>query len=292
MSFRLQCYRTFVLALIACVPAWSQGQELRYKFQAGGKSAYVTEIKQTLKMDVNGKATEIKLDLLFETTQTVDSVDTATGIAKLNYKFDRMKVVIDGPINMEYDSKNDKEPDSPLAATFKALSEGEIKMTMNLRGELTDIIMPEKLIEELKKQSSSNSELFGNLFSDDAFKDMINQSAMILPREAPIAGKSTWERNLDKKMGTQGVLKNTTKYTYAGKSESFDKIVMKMDMKLEADPNAVVKISMKTKDAAGTILFDNEKGRVQEINSNVVSELNIEPVGPVSLIQTMTMKVK
>ena len=295
MSFRLQCCSTLVLALMACVPAWSQGQELRYQFQNGGKTTYVMEQKQSMKIPTPGNETDIKVNILFEISQTVDSVDTATGTARLKQKYDRVVLSIKGPIEMEYDSKNDKEPDGPLGAMagiFKAMTDSEIKMTMTNRGDVSDIKMPDKLIEEMKKQSSGNADMFSGMFSEDAIKNMITQSSIILPKESPVIDKTTWDRNMDLKMGTIGTMKNTTKYTYAGKSDKYDKINMKMDMKLEADPNATMQISMKTKDATGTVLFDNEKGRIQEMSSTVVSEMKIEPIGTMNVTQTMTMKVK
>ena len=298
MLFRVKCCCTLFMAIIASVPAWSQGQELRYKFQAGGKNTYVLEQKQNMKMAINGQDFEIKIDMMFEITQAVDSVDTATGTAKIKQKIDRVKMVMEGgPIGtMEYDSKSDKEPEGPLAAMagiFKAMTEGDIKMTMTNRGEVSDFKMPEKLMDELKNLSGGAASGFGgNMFSEDALKNMMNQSVMILPKEVPIAGTTTWDRNMDMKMGPLGTLKNITKYTYVGKSGDFEKIDMKMDMKLEADPNAQVQISMKTKEAAGTTLFDNTKGRVQEVNLKTVSEMEMGAFGTANVTQTMTMKLK
>ena len=295
MSFRSKCSSTFVLALIVCVPAWSQAQELRYKFQNGSKTAYIMEQNQSMKIPIGGQETDIKVNMLFEVSQTVDSVDTATGTAKLKQKYDRVKMSIKGPIEMEYDSKGDKEPDGPLAAMagiFKALTNNEIKMTMTNRGEISDVKMPEKLLEELKQQSGGNADVFGNMLSEESLKHMLNQGSMVLPKEAPVAEKTVWDRNLDMKMGNMGTIKTNSKYTYAGKSGGFDKIDMKMDIKLESDPNAAMQINMKTKEANGTVLFDNEKGRIQEINTKVISEMQMEPIGMMNMTQTMTMKLK
>lgn len=298
MSFRMKCYCSFLLTLIASIPAWSQGQELRYKFSPGGKNSYVMEQTQNMKMAVNGQEFEIKMNMMFEMTQAVDSVDTATGNAKIKQKIDRVKMAMEGgPIGtMEFDSKSDKEPDGPLAAMagiFKAMTEGEIRMTMSNRGEVSEFKMPEKLMDELKNISGGAAGGFGgNMFSEDSLKNMFNQSALILPKEVPVPGETTWNRNLDMKLGPMGTMKNNTKYTYVGKSGDFDKIDMKMDMKLEADPNAPMQISMKTKEASGTTLFDNSKGRVHEINMKTVSEMEMGQFGKADITQSMKMKLK
>ncbi|MFT3880002.1 MAG: DUF6263 family protein [Gemmatales bacterium] len=298
MSFRMKCYSTIVLAFVTALPAWSQGQELRYQFTPGGKNSYVMEQNQNMKMNINGQEFEIKMNMTLETTQTVDSVDTATGNAKLKQKIDRVKMVMEGgPIGtMEFDSKSDKEPEGPLAAMagiFKAMTDGAMKMTMSTRGEVSDFKMPEKLMDELKNLTSGAAGGFGgNMFSEDSLKNMMNQSMLILPKEVPVARETTWSRNMDMKLGPMGTMKNTTKYTYMGKSGDFDKVDMKMDMKMEPDPNAPMQINMKTKEAAGNTLFDNAKGRVQEITVKTVSEMEMGAFGTANITQTMTTKLK
>lgn len=298
MFIRLERCSSLLLAMVVLIPFSAQAQELRYKFQAGGKNEYVMEQKQNMKMAINGQEFEIKVNMTFETSQTVESVDTTTGAAKIKQKFDRVKMLMEGgPIGtMEYDSKSDKEPEGPLAAMagiFKAMTASEIKMTMSNRGEISDFKFPEKLMEELKNMSGGGAGAFGgNMFSEDSLKNMMNQSLMVLPKEPVVAGSTSWDRNMDMKMGPMGTMKNTTKYTYVGKSGNFEKIDMKMDMKLEADPNAQMQITMKTKEATGTTLFDNVKGRIQEINMKMVSEMEMGPIGTAQMTQTTTMKVK
>lgn len=256
------------------------------------------EQNQNMKMSTMGQEIEIKMNMMFEMTQTIDSVDTATGNAKMKQKIDRVKMSMEGgPIGtMEFDSKSDKEPEGPLAAMagiFKAMTDGDMKMTINTRGEVSDFKMPEKLLDELKNLGGGAGGLGGgNMFSEDSLKNMMNQSMMVLPKDAPVAGTTTWDRTMEMKMGPMGTMKNTTKYTYAGKSGDFDKISMKLDMKLESDPSAPFQMKMNTKEATGTTLFDNAKGRIQDINMKTVSEMEMGGFGTANISQTMTMKLK
>ncbi len=291
-------YRTLSLALSVAllVPVVCQAQELRHQFQAGGKNAYTMDQTQNMKMSLMGQEIEIKIQMSFDITQTVDSVDTATGNAKIKQKIERVKMKMEGgPLGvMEFDSKSDKEPDGPLAAMagiLRAMTEGEIKMTMSNRGQVSDVKMPDKLMEEMKNIGGAAGP-GANMFSEDSFKNMFNQAALILPKEAPVAGVTTWDQTLDLKMGPIGNMKSTTKYTYAGKSGAFDKIDMKMDMKFEADPNAPMQMKLTTKEANGTALFDNAKGRVHEITVKTVNEMDMGGIGTANMTQTMTMKLK
>lgn len=291
-------HRTMSLALSVAllVPVVCQAQELRYKFQAGGKNAYTMDQNQIMKMSAMGQEFEIKINMSFDMTQTVDTVDTATGNAKIKQKIERVKMKMEGgPLGvMEFDSKSDKEPEGPLAAMagiLKAMTDGDIKMTMSNRGQVSDVKMPDKLVEEMKNIGGAAGP-GGNMFSEDQFKNMFNQAGLLLPKEAPTSGSTSWDQNMDMKMGPIGTMKSTTKYTYAGKSGEFDKIDMKMDMKFEGDPNAPIQMKLTTKEASGTALFDNNKGRVHEISVKTVNEMDMGGIGMANMTQTMTMKLK
>lgn len=296
MSFRSMCSFCVATAVLVLSPVLSQAQELRYKFQAGSKNTYVMDQTQNMKMSAMGQEFEIKVNMNFEMTQVVDSVD-ANGSAKLKQKIDRVKMKMEGgPIgSMEYDSKSDKEPEGPLAAMagiFKAMTESDIKMTLSNRGELSDIKMPEKLMEELKNVGGGAGGLGGNMFTEDQFKNMMGQSVMILPKEAVTPGSTTWDKTFDMKLGPIGTMKTTTKYTYVGKAGDYEKIDMKIDMKLESDPNAPFQMKMTTKEASGNTLFDNTKGRVQEMSMKTISEMDMGGIGTANITQTTTLKLK
>ena len=87
-------------------------------------------------------------------------------------------------------------------------------------------------------------------------------------------------------------MKTTINYTYAGKQGEFDKIDVKHDTKLESDPNAPFQMKMNTKEANGVTLFDNAKGRLQEMTMKTISEMEMGAIGKMDMTQTMTMKLK
>ncbi|HMO37108.1 MAG TPA: DUF6263 family protein [Gemmatales bacterium] len=290
-------HRTISMALSVAllVPVVCQAQELRYKFTEGTKNTYTMEQNQNMKMSAMGQEFEIKIGMSFDMTQSIASVDTATGNALVKQKIERVFMKMEGgPLGvMEFDSKSDKEPDGPLApmaGILKAMTEGDIQMNMSPRGEVSNVKMPEKLAEEMRNIGGAAGP-GGNLFSEDQFKNMFNQAALILPKEAPTPGSTSWDQSLDLKMGPIGTMKSTTKYTYAGKSGAFDKIDMKMDMKFEGDPAAPIQMKLSTKEANGTALFDNAKGRLHEISVKTVNEMDMGGIGTAYMTQTMTMKL-
>jgi hypothetical protein len=244
-----------------------------------------------MKMGVQGQDFEIKSSMNMDFSMAVDSVDTATGNAKVTYKIDGMKMSMSGPMgNMEYDSKSDKEPEGMIAMAaplFKALTGAPITMTVSPRGEISNVKLPDKLKEEFENLGGGQM----NFFSEDQLKQVMNNGYFELPKEAPNTS-TTWNKKLDMKLGPMGTMNMNTTYTYAGKSAPYDKINTKIDMKLDPSPTAPVQLKMKTKEATGTILFDNTKGRLQEMKTNIVSELEMGGQGTMQMTQDMTMKVK
>jgi hypothetical protein len=292
MSLRPRCSLPLLAFLLA--PALVDAQQLRYKFQSGSKLDYVMEQKQNMKMSAMGQEIDMKVNMSFDFSMAIDSVDTATGKAKVKYKFGKVKMSMEGgPFgSMEYDSTSDKEPEGPLAMAapiFKAMTTSEITMTVSPRGEVSDVQYPEKLKEQL--QNAAGGAGMGNMFSEDQLKQMMNNPVFTLPEEPISAGKA-WENKTEMKMGPMGKMVIVNKYTYAGKSGEFDKIDQKMDIKLEPSADAPIQMTMKTKEASGTILFDNNKGRIQEMTSKTVSEMELGQMGTMNMTQNVTLKLK
>src|SRR5262249_43159562 len=115
---------------------------LRYKFKKGEKLNYVFEQKITTTSALGGR------DFVTNMTQTIDlawnimDVD-ADGKAKMTQAFSRIRFSMDGPLGkVEYDSKEDREPQGPLAKaivpTFRALAGSEIGLTMDPLGKISD----------------------------------------------------------------------------------------------------------------------------------------------------------
>jgi hypothetical protein len=280
---------TFLIA-----PSLLTAQELRYKFQSGSKLDYVSEMKQNMKMSAQGQEIDMKVNMTFDFSMAVDSVDTATGAAKMKYKFGKVKMNMEGgPFgNMEYDSSSDKEPEGPLAMAapiFKALTEAEILMTVTPTGEVKDVKYPDKLKDQLANAGGGAGM---QMFSEDQLKQMMNNPVFTLPKEA-VKNGTTWDSKMEMKMpNNMGAMKVVNKYTYAGKQGQFEKIDMKTDMKLEGGEGGEMPLKMTTKESSGTILFDNEKGRIHEMTSKTISEMELGPIGTMNMTQNMVLKLK
>ena len=78
------------------------------------------------------------------------------GVADLNQTIDRVRTKIASPIGVfEYDSDDKQEPQGPLAAGLvpflKALVGAPFAVKMSPQGELSDVKVPEKLLQAIRE---------------------------------------------------------------------------------------------------------------------------------------------
>jgi hypothetical protein len=273
---------------------------LRYQFKQGETLPYTMEQKMKMDMKVGGK------DVAMDMTQTIDmswhiqSVDKE-GKAKMVQKFDRLRFSMNGPmVKVEYDSKDGKQPEGQigkvLGPIMEALAGAEFSLTMDARGQISEVKMPEKVSEALKKIPGGGLG-GGDLFSEDGIKHMIGEAGLILPEEAATKGKS-WNKEVALKMPF-GKMKVDNTSTYEGHTtrdgKQVEQIALKPKMTMEADGNAGLSAKLKSQDAKGTAYFDNKAGRLVESKMNQTLEMEFS-VGGQTINQkvegTMTVKLK
>jgi len=285
-----------LLTVVLTIPATVAAQELRYKFRPGGSTAYTAEQKQTMKVTARGQELDMKVNSVLDFTLTIDSVDGKSGAAKVKYKFDRIRMSLQGSPgdDFEFDTKSEQPSKGSVVArvapVFQAVVGAEITATVSTRGEVHDVVLPDKLKEQFQKQSGAGSSLNG-LFTEDQLQQLLKDPVPVLPQEAVKPG-TAWPITTELKMGPLGKKKITAHCTYAGKEGALEKIDQKLDVRFEAGPDADVDFTVKTKEATGKIQFDNQKGRVVEATSRTISEMEIAALGTVSMTETTSLKVK
>jgi hypothetical protein len=274
---------------------------LRYQFKQGETLPYTME--QKMKMDMKGGGMDVTMDM----TQTIDmswhiqSVDKE-GKAKMVQKFDRLRFSMNGPmVKVEYDSKDGKLPEGQigmaLGPILEALAGAEFSLTMDARGQTSDIKIPERLSEAFKKMPGGGGTGGSDLFSEVGINHMIEEVRMTLPEGATTKGQS-WTKEVALKMPF-GKMKVDNTSTYEGPAsrdgKQVEQIALKPKMTMEADGNAGLSAKLKSQDAKGTAYFDNKAGRLVESKMNQTMEMEFS-VGGQTINQkvegTMTVKLK
>lgn len=214
----------------------------------------------------------------------------------------QMEIEISGN-KISYDSRKEAGTGTSLAEFFKALVGSEFTLTLSPKLEVTKIEGREEFLKKLSQTNPMMEPLLKQILGEEALKQMADPAFAAVPEKAVKKG-DTWEKKSKMNMGPIGTYESTYKYTYEGKDGKLDKIKQDTELKYSAptaDAGAVLPFKiksadLKSKEATGTILFDNDKGRVErsELKLKLDGKLTIDIGGnatEVELSQEQTTKV-
>jgi hypothetical protein len=273
-----------ILALAAAllsVAAANAQTTLRYQFKEGDKLPYTMEQKMKMTMNINNMDIETKMNMSMEMSINVLSVGKDGG-AKVQIKMAAAKMSMEGPTgNFTVDSKDKGEPDNEIAkilsGVIKAIATMEMTGNMLTTGEMKDVNVSEETLKAMKNLPGADK--LGDFMSPDSFKNLV--SNLVFPADAVAKGK-TWNHKSEAKSPFGKAITENT-YTYEGPVEqdkmTLEKIAVKPDTKIEANPNADIKITIKSNKGSGHILFDNKSGRIYETVTQQTTEMQIAAGG-------------
>jgi hypothetical protein len=221
-------------------------------------------------------------------------------------KIEAVKMNIDlGGNKVEFDSNNPASTaGNPLGDFFKALVGSEFTLHISPEMKVIKIDGRDKFQEKLIKANPQMEPLLKQILSDDALKQMAEPAFGAFPPHAVKKGEK-WTKDSTLNMGPIGSYVTKYTYTYEGKQDKFDKISVVTDLKYQepgaagggALPFQIKAAKLESKGATGTILFDNEKHRVDQSDTKMKLEgkLTISIGGmntEVDLVQDQTTTVK
>ena len=233
-----------------------------------------------------------------EVTQVLDMDWHVTAVDKdgkgsMTQRINNVKLVMDTPQGkIEVDSKDDKEPTDAtaksLAKMVRGLSGGEVTLTLDLRGQIGDVKLSEKMAQFVKDLPVTDKAL-GEAFSEEGFKKMMNQSGIVFPEKSPKKG-DTWSHRLESKAGPVKsiyVFKNTLDGSVQRGDRKVEKITMKPTLSMELEENTGLELKVKNQEGSGTVYFDRAAGRIVESSINQNVEFEVTGMG-----QAITQKME
>jgi hypothetical protein len=292
--------------LLLFAPAFAQdgGTKLAWKFEKD-KTFYqtmTTTTEQTMK--VMGSDIKQKQEQTFYFSWTPVKQDGDNWDIDQKIEGVKMRIEIGGqPI--EYDSTKEQPTSSALSEFFKQLVGTKFTLTVDKNFKVTAIKGRDDFLKKLTGANPSMEQLLKQILSEDALKEMADPTFAAIPNKEVKKG-DTWEKNSKLDMGPIGKYENTYHYTFDGPDkDKKNKITVKTDLKYTAPndntasgglPFKIKSADLKSENATGTILFDADKGRVDESSMSVTltGKLSIEIGGQataVDLNQTQTTKV-
>ena len=143
-----------------------------------------------MSVSVMGNEVAMKVQQTMDYTWHIKSV-SADGKASLTQITDRVRFKMEGPmVNIDYDSKTGKEPTDAIGKAVTGVLSGmvgaEFQMTMDARGQISDLKIPDKVKDAVKKLPGGGLGL--DFASEDGFKKMMSQEHFALAWPEPQPG--------------------------------------------------------------------------------------------------------
>ncbi len=288
---------TGLFALVANVPALAQGdKEETWVWKAFSKKdakfyqELTTETTQNMKVMGQEVKQEQKQTFYIEWTAGEPKGDEWF----VSQKIIGVKMNINiGGNTIAYDSTDAQAPANPMTDFFKALTQAELKLTINSKKmEVTKIEGADGLIEKLGGTNAQLQPLLKSILSDAALKQMAEPTWGAFPI-VPVKKGSTWDKKFNLDLG--GIGTYDTKYTYTVESDDKTQAKVKVDAKLEYKaptdkrglPFAIKSAKLASTEGTGSATFDKEKGRIESSNMKMKLEgdLDIEIAGMVTAVR-------
>jgi hypothetical protein len=262
---------------VGAAPPAQGADPLRWKFKPGEMLRY-TMVQETVQgVKAGGQEVKTNLNQTVNMHWEVKSV-SSDGVAQMSQTIDHVRMKVDGAGNsFEFDSATSKVPEGQIAGLLvpllKALVGAEFTLKMNARGELSDVKVPQKLIDSLRQASPAATA--GGMFSEDGLKNLISQSSLALPEGTLEKGK-TWTNQSRLPIPMVGTMVMDKRYTFEGpdpKAAGLLQISLETKMNLEqaADSNVAVKIT--SHDGKGEFSFDPMAGHM--VSSHVDDKMKM-----------------
>ncbi len=305
----------FVLAAaFMTVPAYGQEVELAWKFAKKDKffQEMTSDTKQT--MTIQGQRIQQDIQQTFLFSWEVLEADEKAEKYTIRQKIEAVKMnLVVGNTPIRYDSTLKDAADSPLSTFFKPLLGAEFTLTLGPKNKVTDIKGREEFIKKLKEANPNMAPLLDHVLTEDQLKQMSEPAFAVVkgPGQKVKLG-DTWSRPEEGKLkltiGPIGSYEARYNFKYGGKDEAKNGL-HKIEMKTELDykvpdskqagglPFKIEGGTLETKDATGTIWFDDKAGRVvqTEMKVNLKGTLKIsvaEQKSDVDLDQQQTTTTK
>jgi hypothetical protein len=292
-------YRLAFLLLAVAVtgaiaaPAPEASPVIRYKFKAGDKLHYTLVQKMEMTMTVNGMDISTKVNQTADMTWQIVSVDKE-GNGRMKQKINRIRYTLDLPGGKEELDTDDLKADGAigkmLGAFFKAAVSEPFEVTLAPTGAVKSVKVPESIVKAAKGLPG-----LAEMFSEEGMKTMLSQGGFVLPKQAPVKGKS-WKNKMELKTPAGKMIMTVTQ-TYKGQMKRDGKTLEEFSLvpvsTLEANGDNPTKITRQ--ESKGTAYFDKAAGRLVEtfLTSNMEMEIG---TGNDALVQKtqqlVTMKLK
>lgn len=265
--------RCFVVVLSCLAGAFAGSAAAQEKITLKLNLKKGDQRKMNFTMDMNNTVSvnEITLDMKMtmgmDMTVNVKDVD-ADGVHTMAFTYDRIKMKMSGPINVDFDSANENSGNDPLGKVFGALAGQTITTVMAPDGKVQEVQGFEELAEKL---GVPKGQLKGQ-------GDQMTQMMAALPTK-PVGIGDSWEGTMKMASDPNLPATVTAKYTLTDRQEG-DAIV-KLDGTIKSDQGLNGTMS-------GTMRIDEQTGWTKNGTMEMKMKGNVQGGASIDMDGTIT----
>jgi len=243
---------------------WAQNNTLRWGFEKGQQFKVEMTMEATQKMMMPGGG-DMEIPVRQDVFMDWEVKDVQDGKFIMAQSITRMKMNMEAPMmQLQYDSDDEEASGmgAQLADVIKPIIGGEISFTMDARGNISDVEIPDDITSALE---SAGGGMGGQMFSKESLEQLVQSANLVFP-ENPVGEGESWSHEVTQS-SPMGEMKMNNQYTYAGTVQkdgvTLHKINVKSQVELEGGEAPMGgTIEIDKADVSGEILFDNEKGQM------------------------------
>jgi hypothetical protein len=188
--------------LLSAATAQDGTTDLRWKFQKDQELLY----KSTQKTSMVAGGQGIKQEMSTTISMTVTEVDEK-GAGTITARYVALSAKSEGPQEYDYDSEKDKEaPTEPPLSLMARLVGQSFTLKMSASGRVLEVKGFDKILDTMVKGDENAAAMMKQMFSDEAYKGMMQQMTPPLP-EGKVAKGATWANDFSIKMPFLGNIK-------------------------------------------------------------------------------------
>jgi hypothetical protein len=241
-------------------------QPLRWRLKPGESLTVRINQQTTSKVAFSGKSAESKIELGLELLWTVDSaVDDRLKVKQVVQRITFSLQPQTGTA-IQYDSLNPARPTGQarqVAEAVKPLVGAEVLMTMSDRGQILESAPANAAAEKLFDEAAGK---VANVFSLQSLQTLLRQPLAVLPERA-VTADDRWSGEPREITTAAGTFQQVTEYRLVGPVEEGGRQVEKIETTAKLSPVTAgaakaSKLTLKSHEQSGTILFSPEQGRL------------------------------
>jgi hypothetical protein len=276
------------LLLVLLVAFPDEPRQLKYLFKAGDEVKYINTNTRTTTFKKAGKKIEVSLEQKSANLWKVLSV-SPDGVADVSQTITRLRIIQKGgPLGVQTIDSSSKESPAAVQGLFDDLTKSEIRFKMSPRGEVSEVVLPQKLKDRLKPKKEGETAIL----TEQGIVQMVKGSTFILPKK-PLAVGDGWDLEPYTYQESGYWITVAARITYDGPVEQEGRKLLKLtrsaeyQLKKPKDDSGTPEVAIKRQTAEGVVLLDATTCALVE--SNMAESLLTETGAGTQKVETETV---